>query len=134
MSSGIESSHLLLSHLLLVLACTTTQEAPASPAAPKITDLVVQAPSSAKVGDKITAQVSYTLSEGCWETHTKLSQPSPLALTERTVHTENGADCVSGESSSVMQIPLTESGAFTWSVILDGETVSERTIQVEPAQ
>ncbi len=124
---------LLLAHALLLLACTPAQEAPQTPAAPEISDLVIKAPSSAKVGEKITVEVSYTLPAGCWRSETKLTQPSPLALVESTVHVEGGHDCLTGENSSMMQIPLTESGELTWTVVLDGKTVSERTVQVEPA-
>ena len=92
---------LLLAHALLLLACTPAQEAPQTPAAPEISDLVIKAPSSAKVGEKITVEVSYTLPAGCWRSETKLTQPSPLTLVESTVHVEGGRDCLTGENSSI---------------------------------
>ncbi|MFT5583480.1 MAG: hypothetical protein ACI9VR_001058 [Cognaticolwellia sp.] len=125
---------LLLAHALLLQACTPAQEAPQTPAVPEISDLVVRVPSSAKVGDKITVEVSYTLPAGCWRTETELSQPSPLALVLSTLHVAREQDCVTGENSSMTQIPLTESGALTWTVVFDGKTVAERTVQVEPAE
>jgi hypothetical protein len=124
----------LFLHIFALLACTPSPApAPPAPELPQISKLEIQIPETAKVGEKIIAQATYTLSEGCWTTHTVLSQDGAMAMVDTTTHTPRGDDCLTGETSTITQIPLTESGVFHWTVVIDGVTVAERSVQVAPA-